>query len=337
MEILKRHVINNRHYRTNKIINVKGFVLHSVGYPQPDPQVFVKNWNTTTNKYLTQIVVGTDMAIEVLPCMQIKGKAVFCWHVGDANGYTIGVEMTEPSTIKYTNGANWVDLNPAKTKEHVMATYKNAVDIFAQLCKFHDRDPLADGVILSHSECYKRGIGTNHGDVEHIWNKFGLTMDQFRKDVSIAMGIDNEVEAPSKVSNIKSGDIVKISADATYYNGGSIPSWVTNQNWVVSEVNGDRAIIDKNTSDTNSINSPINIKFLSLVESKFEPFIVKVSKSNVNMRTGPGTNNPSIGYIPTGAYTIVEVNGNWGRLKSQQTYNGKLVDAWISLNYAKRV
>ena len=63
-----------------------------------------------------------------------------------------------------------------------MATYKNAVDIFAQLCKFHGLDPLADGVILSHKECHARGIGTNHGDVEHIWNKFGLSMDQFRKD-----------------------------------------------------------------------------------------------------------------------------------------------------------
>jgi hypothetical protein len=96
--------------------------------------------------------------------------------------------MTEPSTIKYTNGSLWIDLDPVKTKAHVMATYKNAVNTFAKLCKFHNLDPLADGVILSHSECYKRGIGTNHGDVEHIWNKFGLSMSKFRADVKEKMG-----------------------------------------------------------------------------------------------------------------------------------------------------
>lgn len=188
--------------------------------------------------------------------MDIKGKAVYCWHVGNANGYTIGAEMTEPSTIKYMGGSRWIDLDPTKTKIHVMATYRNAVDIFAQLCKFHNLDPLADGVILSHSECYKRNIGTNHGDVEHIWNKFGLTMDKFRHDI---------------------------------YN------------------------------------------------KMYESYLIKVSAIDLNMRTGPDIIYPRIGYIPKGVYTIVEVKGKWGRLKSRQKYNGKMVDAWIHLGYTTRL
>lgn len=264
MQLIKKYVTNNRHYKINRIINVKRLVLHSVGTPQPNPDVFVNIWNTTTNKYLAQIVIGTDKAYEVLPCTTTKGKAVFCWHVGNANSSSIGAEMTEPSTIKYTGGANFVDLNPDKTKAHVIATYKNAVDIFAQLCKFHGLNPLADGVILSHKECHARGIGTNHGDVEHLWNRFGLSMDQFRKDVANAMG--NIAQKPQQ-----------------------------------------------------------------------QTFRVKVSIDDLNMRTGPGTNNPRIGYIPVGVYTIVETNGNWGRLKAQQKYNGKWVDAWIHLGYTTRV
>lgn len=187
MKLVQKFVKNNMHYKNNKIITVRGLVLHSVGCPQPDPDIFIKNWNTSVNKYLTQIIIGTKKAYEVLPCMQHKGRATYCWHVGNANGYTIGAEMTEPSTIKYTGGSTWIDLNPDKTKEHVIKTYENAVDIFAQLCEFHGLNPLDDGVILSHSECYGKGIGTNHGDVEHIWRKFGLTMNQFRKDVSSKM------------------------------------------------------------------------------------------------------------------------------------------------------
>ena len=66
-------------------------------------------------------------------------------------------------------------------------------------------------------------------------------------------------------------------------------------------------------------------------------YLVRVSITNLNMRTGPSTSNPSIGYIPKGTYTIVEQSGKWGRLKSKQKYNGKSVNAWIHLDYAKKL
>jgi hypothetical protein len=46
---------------------------------------------------------------------------------------------------------------------------------------------VADGVILSHAEGHARGIASNHADVEHIWSRFNLTMEQFRKDVKATM------------------------------------------------------------------------------------------------------------------------------------------------------
>lgn len=44
-------------------------------------------------------------------------------------------------------------------------------------------------MIISHSEGYKRGIASNHGDPEHLWRGLGLsyTMAGFRKDVKKAM------------------------------------------------------------------------------------------------------------------------------------------------------
>ena len=69
----------------------------------------------------------------------------------------------------------------------MLAAYKCAVELFAYLCQHFHLDPLADGVIISHSEGCKRGIASNHGDVEHLWSKFGLSMGQFRKDIKAAM------------------------------------------------------------------------------------------------------------------------------------------------------
>ena len=43
-------------------------------------------------------------------------------------------------------------------------------------------------MVISHKEGCARGIASNHGDPDHLWSKFGLTMDGFRKDIKAAMG-----------------------------------------------------------------------------------------------------------------------------------------------------
>ncbi len=50
-------------------------------------------------------------------------------------------------------------------------------------------NPAADGVIVSHREGHGRGIASNHGDPEHLWNGLGMgyTMDGFRKAVKAKM------------------------------------------------------------------------------------------------------------------------------------------------------
>ena len=58
-------------------------------------------------------------------------------------------------------------------------------------------------------------------------------------------------------------------------------------------------------------------------------FKVRVTEKDLNIRTGPGTNYKSKGYIKPGVYTIVETQGSWGRLKSGA--------GWIHLSYAKKI
>lgn len=59
-------------------------------------------------------------------------------------------------------------------------------------------------------------------------------------------------------------------------------------------------------------------------------YLVKVTANALNIRKGPGTNYGTNGTITNkGTYTIIETQGNWGKLKSGA--------GWICLDYTKRV
>ena len=97
--------------------------------------------------------------------------------------------MCEPSAIKYTTGAKFTIKDKEKAFRQCETAYKSAVELSAMLCNKYKLDPLKDGVILSHNECGKRGIGSGHVDPEHLWSGLGIgyTMDGFRNDVKKAM------------------------------------------------------------------------------------------------------------------------------------------------------
>lgn len=77
----------------------------------------------------------------------------------------------------------------------------------------------------------------------------------------------NDYRKEGNSMDVKAGDIVKIASEATYYTGQKMPAWVKNDQWIVKSVNGDRAVIDKNTSGKNSINSPVNINNLTVISA----------------------------------------------------------------------
>lgn len=57
----------------------------------------------------------------------------------------------------------------------------------------------------------------------------------------------------------------------------------------------------------------------------FESFLVKVAATDLYIRKGPGTKYAKKGFIKPGIYTIVDVEGDWGKLKSGA--------GWICLDY----
>lgn len=191
MKIIKSYVTKSDCYNCDQYIKPRGIMLHSVGCPQPSARVFIGQWNRPGWDVCANAIIDGTTG-DVYQTLPWKMRS---WHCGDSGNDThISVEMCEPSTITYKGGATWTeDADGKNTLAVVKRTYNSAVQLFAKLCKDYNLDPLKDGVILSHSEGYKRGIASGHADVEHIWSKVGLSMNQFRKDVKAAMGTSSSV------------------------------------------------------------------------------------------------------------------------------------------------
>ena len=224
MKLTESILYNNPCYKAGRKLNpVKGLMLHSVGVAQPNASVFIKTWNSAS--YTRACVHGfidanTGEVFQTLP-WSYRGWHCASGSKGSANNTHIGVEMCEPSTIKYTGGATVVATDLAAAKAAVNRTYKSAVELFAFLCKKFNLNPLGDGVILSHKEGHARGVASNHGDPEHLWTQLGTghTMAGFRKDVAAAMnGVTPEPQKPLEVKALSGTAVITYDGNVNVRN-----------------------------------------------------------------------------------------------------------------------
>ena len=141
--------------------------------------------------------------------------------------------------------------------------------------------------------------------------------------------------APSQPTKVeyKEGDVIKLKAGATYWNGKPIPAWVFNKTLYYRGKNNEGIIFS--TLQTGAITGVIKESSIqgmadaTPVTPAFQPYMVKVTADALNIRKGPGTENGIVGCIKDrGTYTIVEEKNGWGRLKSGA--------GWISLSYTKK-
>ena len=180
MNLNKLFLTKNDCYKAGKKITVKGIMVHSTGANNPwlkrylpDDGKIGKNqygnhWNTArpggaqvcVHGFIGKLANGTVATYQTLPWNH-RG-----WHAGgSANNTHIGFEICE-------DGLN--------DSAYFNAVYKEAVELCAYLCKEYG---LTEKDIICHSEGYKKGIASNHGDVMHWFPKHGKNMDTFRADV----------------------------------------------------------------------------------------------------------------------------------------------------------
>jgi hypothetical protein len=195
MKLRRLFLTLNDCYKSGKKHVVRGIMLHSTGannpnlkrYVNPDDGLLGKNqynnhWNTAkpdgrqicTHAFIGKLADGTIATYQTLP-WDIVG-----WHSGSGskgsaanannNGY-IGFEICEDGLAD---------------RAYFDKVYREAVELCAYLCKAYGIKPESP-TLICHSEGYKLGIASNHGDVMHWWPRFGKSMDGFRADVKAEM------------------------------------------------------------------------------------------------------------------------------------------------------
>lgn len=225
--------------------------------------------------------------------------------------------------------------------------YSAMLDLVTDICKRNGIKKLVWSTNKTDRVNHKNGCNmTVHRDYankscpgKYLYDRHG----EIAAEVNKRLGATSS-DTTATTSAIKVNDVVSIAEGATYYDGAKkVPAWVRKKNWIVKQVSGDRAVIDKSQDGKNAICSPINTKYLTVVTASttattntFKSYLAKVTADALNIRKGAGTNYAVTGCIKDkGTYTIVaEQTGQgstkgWGKLKSGA--------GWISLDFVKKV
>lgn len=329
MRLIKCMLTANDCYKAGRTITPKGVMVHSTGANNPLVARYVQpvegqsneaqlkaeiggnrnanDWNNPgldvcTHAFVGKLADGGVGTVQTLPWNHRGWHAGTGTSGGSANNTHIAFEICED------------DLTD---EGYFRKVYQEAVELTAMLCKTYNLNPLADGVVICHSEGYQRGVASNHADVMHWFPKFGKSMDTFRSDVSKAMTpaqVKPQPPVSGKTYTVVKGDT--LSEIAQKY-GTTVDT--------LAQLNG---IKDPNLIVVGQV--------LKLPGSTtgFTPYTVKVTVTELRIRSGPGTDTEAQGFIEPGVYTIVEeADGpgakRWGKLKSGA--------GWISLDYAEKV
>ena len=366
MRLIKCILTANDCYKAGRTITPKGVMVHSTGANNPAVARYVQPVDTQADAASLYTVLGTnrnkndwnnpglDVCVHAFVGKLADGGVGSVqtlpwnhrgWHAGtgtsggSANNTHIAFEICEDGLADAA---------------YFGKVYQEAVELTAMLCKQYNLNPLADGVVICHSEGYQRGVASNHADVMHWFPKHGKNMDTFRRDVSKAMGGATGGNTGSSGATTKPNTGGSAAQGAVSYtvqvtvsdlNIRSGPSTDTDSKGfiapgvytIVEEADGPGATKWgrlKSGAGWISLDYAKRLGSATSGPSQFNPYTVKVSVTELRIRSGPGTDTDSKGFIAPGVYTIVEeADGpgakRWGKLKSGA--------GWISLDYAEKL
>ena len=342
-------MVNSTNYLSAGNITPKGVLIHSTGannsyirrYVQPlttdefynelikklGKNYYGNDWNHTTqqkgvNAFVGKLDDGTVASVQTLPWDK-RPWGCGTGSKGSCNDGWIQFEICEDNL---------------KNKDYFDKAYNEAVELAAYLCKLYKLNPKGTvsfkgvnvPVILCHQDSARLGLGSDHSDVYHWFDKYNKTMDDFRNDVNKLVNPPKPKEETPITVPFKVGDIVKVAENATWSSGKTIPKWVFTSTLYVRKIKNDDVTIS--IYKTGDVTGTIKAKFLSLGDAgkKDTSYKVKVTASALNVRKGPGFNNGVVTVVhKNDVYTIVDEQDGWGKLKSGA--------GWIKLEFTTKI
>ena len=194
-------------YRNTSKMEVKGVLLHSTGANNPYIKRYVQPSKNDVNYNKLMQTIGENTLNNDWNSIEIQA-GVNAWIGKLANGAIASVQ-TMPWDYKPwgcgsgPNGScnnGWIQFEICEDmlsdKLYFDKVYKEACELTAYLCKLYNLNPKGKvnylgkqvPVILCHQDSYQLGLGSNHADVYHWFNKYNKTMENVRNDVAALLG-----------------------------------------------------------------------------------------------------------------------------------------------------
>lgn len=228
--------------------------------------------------------------------------------------------------------------HPYKIKDSV---YNDLIDLLVDICK---RNPKLNNGLRWRADKNLIGQVDKQNMTVHRWFAAKACPGDYLYDLhyKIAEDVNSRLKSvtpkpipvPSPIDEISVGDIVIFEGGPIYTSSvATKPAHSRNKSEVKIT-----AIAKKSKHPYHAISQDGKGVYgwvdSDLIESNFPPpfkdYLVRVTASVLNIRTGPGVNYSINGTIKDkGVYTIVEESNGWGKLKSKM--------GWISLQYTKKL
>ena len=194
-------------YRGTGQMSIKGILWHSTGANNPELRRYVQPDDNASNKSELLTKIGKNQYGNDWNHVSVEA-GLNAW-IGKLADGTVTTIQTMPwnyrpwgcgagSRGSCNNG--WIQFEICEdnlsNKSYFDAAYKEACELTAYLCKMYNLNPKGTvsfngvnvPVILCHKDSSNLGLGSDHSDVYHWFNKYGKTMDNVRADVAALMG-----------------------------------------------------------------------------------------------------------------------------------------------------
>ena len=204
-------------YKGTSNMTVKGILWHSTGANNPNLKRYVQPSDKASDRDEMLKLLGVNSAKNDWNHIE-RQAGLNCW-IGKLADGTVATVQTMPwnykpwgcgSGSKGSCNNGWIQFEICEDgltdKNYFNKVYKEACEITAYLCNLYNIDPkgtvTVNGVkvptILCHADAHKLGFGSNHGDVNHWFPKFGKSMETVRDDVAELMGKKTSVIEPAE-------------------------------------------------------------------------------------------------------------------------------------------
>ncbi len=328
---------NSTCYKGTSKMQIKGVLWHSTGANNTWLKRYVQPYegDASYNEAITKLGKNVNKN----DWNHITRQAGLNAWVGKFGDGTVGCVQTMPwdyrpwgcgSGPKGSCNDGWIQFEICEdgltNEAYLKQVYEEACQLTAYLCKKYNIDPNGTvsfkGVnvptILCHADSNALGLGSNHGDINHWFPKFGKSMATARADVAKLMNTTSS-STPANDTNSSTTKVQLYRIRKTWADSKT-------QMGAYSSLENAKKACDKLGSDYKVFDAEGNIVYTPA--EPFKPYVVRVNVEKLNVRAQPNNTSKVKMVLNKGAYTIVEEKNGFGKLKSGA--------GWIDLAYTTK-